>query len=391
MSDFIKAVKSLEKLLIAERRDFHRHPEVGYNEIRTSGIVAKQLNDLGMQVRVGVGKTGVVGLLKGQQPGPNVLLRFDMDALPIQEENDVEYASQNDGVMHACGHDGHVAIGLCVARMLVAQSDKLKGSVKFVFQPAEEGGAGAAAMIKDGVLLDPRPDYVYGMHLWNERPVGWLGATDGNMMAGSCSWQCTVVGNGGHAAAPHHTNDPAVAAAQIVVGLQTVVSRKLSPSESAVVSVTQIHCGDTHNVIPTEASLAGTIRYFSDSAYETITNNITRIVKDIASAMGCSANITFNTGYLPVNNDSDAALLVREIAKRIEDVTIVSNDERTAVSEDFSEFMVEIPGCYFFVGSANSGSGLDYPHHHPRFNIDEHSLTIGAAIMANIASNYVLE
>jgi amidohydrolase len=391
MSEFIKAVKSLEKLLIAERRDFHRHPEVGYNEIRTSGIVAKQLNDLGMQVRVGVGKTGVVGLLKGQQPGPNVLLRFDMDALPIQEENDVEYASQNDGVMHACGHDGHVAIGLCVARMLVAQSDKLKGSIKFVFQPAEEGGAGAAAMIKDGVLLDPRPDYVYGMHLWNERPVGWLGATDGNMMAGSCSWQCTVVGNGGHAAAPHHTNDPAVAAAQIVVGLQTVVSRKLSPSESAVVSVTQIHCGDTHNVIPTEASLAGTIRYFSDSAYETITNNITRIVKDIASAMGCSANITFNTGYRPVNNDSDAALLVREIAKRIEDVTIVSNDERTAVSEDFSEFMVEIPGCYFFVGSANSGSGLDYPHHHPRFNIDEHSLTIGAAIMANIASNYVLE
>jgi amidohydrolase len=391
MSEFIKAVKSLEKVLIAERRDFHRHPEVGYNEIRTSGIVAKQLNDLGMQVRIGVGKTGVVGLLEGQQPGPNVLLRFDMDALPIQEENDLEYASQNDGVMHACGHDGHVAIGLCVARMLVAQSDKLKGSIKFVFQPAEEGGAGAAAMIKDGVLLNPRPDYVYGMHLWNERPVGWLGATDGNMMAGSCNWQCTVVGNGGHAAAPHHTNDPAVAAAQIVVGLQTVVSRKLPPSESAVVSVTQIHCGDTHNVIPTEASLAGTIRYFSDSAYETMTNSITRIVKDIASAMGCSANVTFNTGYRPVSNDSDAALLVREIAKRTQDVNMVSNDERTAVSEDFSEFMIDIPGCYFFVGSANSGSGLDYPHHHPRFNIDEHSLPIGATIMASIASNYVLE
>ncbi len=391
MSEIIKAVKSLEKVLIAERRDFHRHPEVGYNEIRTSGIIAKQLNDLGMQVRIGVGKTGVVGLLEGQQPGPNVLLRFDMDALPIQEENDVEYASQNDGVMHACGHDGHVAIGLCVARILVAQSDKLKGSIKFVFQPAEEGGAGAAAMIKDGVLLEPRPDYVYGMHLWNERPVGWLGATDGNMMAGSCSWQCTVVGNGGHAAAPHYTNDPAVAAAQIVVGLQTVVSRKLPPSESAVVSVTQIHCGDTHNIIPAEASLAGTIRYFSDSAYETITNSVTRIVKDIASAMGCSANVTFNTGYRPVSNDSDAALLVREIAKRTQDVNMVSNDERTAVSEDFSEFMVDIPGCYFFVGSANSGSGLDYPHHHPRFNIDEHSLTIGAAIMASIASNYVLE
>ena len=391
MSEFIKAVKGLEKVLIAERRDFHRHPEVGYNEIRTSGIVAKQLDDLGLQVRVGVGKTGVVGLLKGQQPGPNVLLRFDMDALPIQEENDVEYVSQNDGVMHACGHDGHVAIGLCVARMFTEESDKLKGSIKFVFQPAEEGGAGAAAMIKDGVLLEPRPDYVYGMHLWNERPVGWVGATDGNMMAGSCSWQCTIVGNGGHAAAPHHTDDPAVAAAQIVVGLQTVVSRNLPPSEAAVVSVTQIHCGDTHNVIPTEANLAGTLRYFSDSVYETVTNRITRIVKDIASAMGCSANVTFSTGYRPVNNNLDAALLVREIAQRVPDVSIVSNDERTAVSEDFSEFMVDLPGCYFFVGSANGGRGLDYPHHHPRFNIDEQSLTIGAAIMASVASEYVQE
>ena len=284
-----------------------------------------------------------------------------------------------------------MAIGLCVARMLTEESDKLKGSIKFVFQPAEEGGAGAAAMIKDGVLLEPRPDYVYGMHLWNERPVGWVGATDGNMMAGSCSWQCTIVGNGGHAAAPHHTNDPAVAAAQIVVGLQTVVSRNLPPSEAAVVSVTQIHCGDTHNVIPTEANLAGTLRYFSDSVYETVTYRITRIVKDIASAMGCSANVTFSTGYRPVNNNLDAALLVREIAQRVPDVSIVSNDERTAVSEDFSEFMVDLPGCYFFVGSANGGRGLDYPHHHPRFNIDEQSLTIGAAIMASVASEYVQE
>ena len=391
MSEFIKAAKSLEKVLIAERRDFHRHPEVGYNEIRTSGIVAQLLDELGMQVQDGVGKTGVVGLLGGQHAGPTVLLRFDMDALPIQEENDVEYVSQNDGVMHACGHDGHVAIGMCVARMLAEHSDNLKGSIKFVFQPAEEGGAGAAAMIKDGVLLEPNPDYVYGMHLWNERPVGWVGATDGNMMAGSCSWQCTIVGNGGHAAAPHHTNDPAIAAAQIVVGLQTVVSRNLPPSDPVVVSVTQIHCGDTHNVIPNEASLAGTLRYFSDSAYETVTNSVTRIAKDIASAMGCSANVSFSTGYRPVSNNLDAARLVREQAQCLPEVNIVSNEERTAVSEDFSEFMVDIPGCYFFVGSSDSERGLDYPHHHPKFDIDEQSLTIGAAMMAGIASQYVLQ
>ena len=390
VTEFVAAAKKLEGELIAQRRDFHRHPELGYQEVRTSAIVANQLSDLGIEVQTGVGKTGVVGLLGDERPGPTVLLRFDMDALPIQEENDIEYVSSNAGVMHACGHDGHTAIGLAVARIMAQQRDRLQGALKFVFQPAEEGGGGAEAMIADGVMRDPCPDYAFGLHLWNERPFGWVGATEGDMMAGVCGWECVVSGDGGHAAMPHRARDPIVAAAQIVVAMQTVVARNVPPMEAVVVSVTQIHGGDKDNVIPGEVRLSGTLRYFRNTDCERSKDRMTQIAENVASAMECRAAMSFGYGYQPVSNDVDAALLVRDLAGRVPGVTVVADDERTAVSEDFGEFTTDVPGCFFFVGSANGERGLDYPHHHPRFDFDERSLTVGASLMASVAAHHVL-
>ena len=390
VSEFFSAAKQLEGELIAQRRDFHRHPELGYQEVRTSGIVARQLGELGIEVQTEIAKTGVVGLLAAERPGPTVLLRFDMDALPIQEENDIEYVSSNAGVMHACGHDGHTAIGLAVARIMAQQRDRLQGALKFVFQPAEEGGGGAEAMIADGVMRDPCPDYAFGLHLWNERPFGWVGATGGEMMAGVCGWECVVSGDGGHAAVPHRARDPIVASAQIVVALQTVVARNVPPMEAVVVSVTQINGGDKDNVIPGEVRLSGTLRYFRDVDYERSKDRMTRIAENVACAMDCQAAMSFGYGYQPVSNDVDAALLVRDLAGRVPGVTVVADDERTAVSEDFGEFTTDVPGCFFFVGSANGERGLDYPHHHPRFDFDERSLTVGASLMASVAAHHVL-
>ncbi|HJO32969.1 MAG: M20 family metallopeptidase [Anaerolineales bacterium] len=387
---FYSAAKEIECELIAQRRDFHRHPELAYQEVRTAAIVARQLGEIGMEVQTGVGKTGVVGLLGAERDGPTVLLRFDMDALPIQEENDTDYVSTQPGVMHACGHDGHTAIGLTVARMLAQQRDRLRGALKLVFQPAEEGGYGAAAMIADGALREPRPDFAFGLHLWNKRPFGWVGATEGEMMAGGREWGCVVSGDGGHAASPDQTHDPVVAAAQIVVALQTVVSRNVPPLESVVVSVTQINGGDTHNVIPGEVRLAGTLRYFRSAIRDSTKKRISDIAENVAAAMGCRSEVSFGSGYRPVSNDADAARLVRELAERVPGVTVVADDERTAGSEDFGEFMADIPGCFFFIGAANAARGLNYPHHHPRFDFDERSLTLGAALMASVAAHYVL-
>ncbi len=387
---FVVAAKGLEGELIAQRRDLHRHPELGYQEVRTAGIVARNIGDLGMEVQTGVGKTGVVGLMVGGRPGPTVLLRFDMDALPIQEENETEYVSSVAGVMHACGHDGHTAIGLAVARMMAQQRDRLQGALKFVFQPAEEGGGGAEAMIADGALRDPRPDFAFGLHLWNERPFGWVGATEGEMMAGCCDWECVVRGDGGHAAMPHRVRDPVVAASQIVLALQTVVSRNVPPMESAVVSVTQLEGGDTCNVIPGEVRLAGTLRYFRNKDCERSKDRMKQIAENVALAMDCRAEVSFGCGLRPVTNDANAAVLVRELAGLVPGVTVVADDERTAVSEDFGEFTADVPGCFFFIGSANGERGLDHPHHHSRFDFDERSLTVGAVLIASVAARYVM-
>lgn len=382
MPDFLKEAEELFKTTQALRRDFHSHPELGFQEVRTSAIVARELVELGLETSTGIAETGVVALLEGEQPGPVVLLRFDMDALPIQEETGAAYASENPGVMHACGHDGHTAIGLTVARLLQFHRDELAGTVKLVFQPAEEGQGGAERMIQDGVLKDPVPDCALAVHLWNERPLGWLGVSPGPIMAAAETFRISLQGKGGHGALPHLSVDPVVAAAHITTALQTVVSRNVSPLQAAVISVTMIRGGDAFNVIPHQAELRGTIRTFEADVRKQILERFPQVVEGIAQAMGCKAEIEIKSISPAVVNDNSVTARVQESAMQVLPESRLVIDFRSMVSEDMAFILKQVPGCFVFVGSANTAKGLDAPHHHPRFDFDEHAMTHAAALLA---------
>jgi amidohydrolase len=376
--------------LVARRRDLHQHPEIAFEEVRTSGIVAAELNNLGFEVQTGVGKTGVVGVLEGDHDGPTVLVRADMDALPILEANETDYVSTVDGKMHACGHDGHTSILLGVAKLLNARRSEMRGRVKFVFQPAEEIGGGALAMIKDGVLAAPRPDVSLGLHLWNELPLGKVGVGSGPVMAGARIFKIELGGKGGHGAAPHQTLDPVVAAAQIVTALQTVISRELDPIQMGVLSVTQVHAGDADNVIPSSAVIRGTTRAFLPEVDSMIAERLTAISKGIAKTMHCTCEVSFRDGTIPVVNDPSVAEHVRGVFRDIVGTDAIETDVRSMLAEDMAFLMKDIPGTFFFVGSANNERGLDYGHHHPRFDFDEDVLPLGVTLMASAIASYVL-
>src|SRR5512144_965317 len=320
MTDFLAEARALFPYTQSMRRDFHIHPELGFNEVRTGGIVANELEALGLEVTKGVGKTGVVALMEGSKPGPTLLIRFDMDALPIVEETGAVYASQNNGVMHACGHDGHTAIGLTVAKLLQNHRDELAGSVKFCFQPAEEtlgdeGIGGNQAMIRDGVLDAPKVDKTLSLHLWNDMPLGWVGIAAGPVMAGADLFTVRLTGRGGHGAAPHLTIDPIVAAAQVVTALQTITSRNVAPLKSAVVSVTTIHSGTAFNVIPQTAELTGTIRTFELEVRKLVLERFDKIVRGIADTMGCEASIDLVRVTPAVINNGPIATTVQATAQ----------------------------------------------------------------------------
>jgi len=389
--DFHSLAQSLEPEMIARRRDFHRHPELGFQEVRTAGIVANELNALGLEVRAGVGKTGVVGLLEGDRPGPTILLRFDMDALPITEANKTGYVSETPGVMHACGHDGHTTIGLAVAKMLMPLRSQISGALKFVFQPAEEGLGGAEAMVRDGVLESPAPERSLALHVWNDKPLGWVAATDGPCMAASERFVIILQGKGGHGASPYQTKDPVMAASQIISALQTIVSRNLNALDAAVISVTAVNAGDAFNVIPDSAVLRGTIRTFKPEVRELVLRRVREVTEGIARAMECEPAIDLFKVTPATVNDPAMSAQVREMAKAMPGVTTVADDERTMGSEDMAYMMETVPGCYFFVGSADPDRGLDFPHHHPRFDFDERVLALSAALMAQAAAGYVLK
>lgn len=366
----------------AVRRDLHIHPELGYREVRTAGLVAYSLNSFGLEVTTGVGGTGVVGILEGALPGPVVLARFDMDALPINEETGTEYASQNKGVMHACGHDGHVAIGLTLAKLLTNHREELSGTVKFVFQPAEEGLGGAQRMIDEGVLENPSVETTLAMHIWNERLVGWLGIVPGPLMSASEVFTIKIFGKGGHGALPQDTVDPVVAAAQVITALQTIVSRNISPLDSAVISVTKVQAGETNNVIPSSAVLEGTIRSFLPAIREHLVQRFNQVVDGICKAMGCDCEIEIITTTPAVVNDPVLAERINGIAQIVLPDARIDRGFRTMVSEDMGYMMQKVPGCYLMIGSANPEKGLNAGHHHPKFDFDEQALTNGVILLA---------
>jgi len=396
MTDFLNEARQLLSYTQSLRRDFHMHPELGFREIRTGGIVAKELESLGIEVTKGVGKTGVVGLLEGEKPGPTLLLRFDMDALPIVEDTGAAYASQNQGVMHACGHDGHTAIGLTVAKILNARRDELAGTIKFCFQPSEEGNngeevGGAEMMMRDGVLDSPKVDMTLALHLWNEKPLGWVGIAPGPVMAGADIFTVKVTGKGGHGAIPNATVDPIVAAANIVNALQSIVSRNVAPLETAVVSVTTIHGGTAFNVIPQEVTLEGTIRTFDNGVRQKVIERFEQIARGVGEGLGCQieVNIKRLTPAL-VNNDSVTAQ-VQEAARRIlSESHLDTAGYITMGAEDMAFMLEKVPGCFFFIGSNDKARHLDYGHHHPKFDFDEEALVRGSALMAAAAMD-VLE
>ena len=388
MTNFLNEAKSLFPFTQSLRRDFHMHPELGFREIRTGGIVAKELEALGLEVTKGVGKTGIVGLLEGSKPGPTLLLRFDMDALPIVEETGAEYASQNSGVMHACGHDGHTAIGLTVAKILHAHRDQLAGTIKFCFQPSEEGhngeeAGGAEMMLRDGVLDSPKVDMTLSMHLWNEKPLGWVHVAKGPVMAGAEQFKIKLIGKGGHGAAPNATIDPIIAAVQVVSAAQSIVARNVGPLETAVVSFTMLHSGTAFNVIPQEATLEGTIRTFDLGVRLKVLERFEGIVRGVASAMGCQVEVTVKRLTPALVNADDVAGRVQQTARRVlPDAHHHNTPYLTMGAEDMAFMQEKAPGCYFFVGSADRTRGLDYGHHHPKFDFDEQALINGAALMS---------
>jgi amidohydrolase len=364
------------------RRDFHMHPEIGLRELRSAGIIAKELSDLGLQVRSGVGQTGVVALIEGKEPGPVVLLRFDMDALPVLEQTGADYASVNHGLMHACGHDAHMAIGLTVARLLYNHRSEFKGTVKLMFQPGEEGLGGAELMIADGVLQNPVPDVALALHVWNEKPVGWIGIVPGPVMAAADTFSIRITGKGGHGASPNLTHDPILAASQVVSALQGIVARNIPPLKTAVVTVAAIHAGDAFNVIPAEALLKGTIRSFEPEVRELIIRRFHEIIENVAHAMQCEAEVEVKSITPAVINDPVITAQVQQMA-----ASLLPNDELdfhsvTMGSEDMAFVFQKIPGCYIFIGSANAEKHLDAPHHSAKFDIDESILPKAVGLMA---------
>ncbi|RLC86594.1 MAG: amidohydrolase [Chloroflexi bacterium] len=372
--------RTLESQLVAWRRDFHRHPEIGLQEQRTARIVAATLCELGYAVQEGIAHTGVVGLLENGN-GPVIMVRADMDALPIQEENDVPYASEIPGMMHACGHDANTAIGLGLATLMARNRETWRGTLKMVFQPGEEGQNGAQLMIEAGVLENPRPERVLALHVWSDLPCGVAGATPGPVMAAAEAWEATITGKGGHAAHPEDTVDPIVVAATIITALQTIVSRNVGAQETAVITVGMIHSGDAFNVIPDEARLAGTVRSYDPRVREILLRRLREVLEGTARVMGATAVLKMYPVTPALVNDAATTGVVQDAIRETLGAEALHVGLRSMGGEDAAFFLNEVPGCYFFIGSTPPGQEK-VPHHNPRFDIDEQALPIGVAIMA---------
>jgi amidohydrolase len=388
-------IQALQPQLIAWRRRLHQRPELGFKEQLTSEFIAQKLQEWGIEHQTGIAKTGIVAIIRGKGRvgahggAPVLAIRADIDALPIQEENEVPYRSQHDGVMHACGHDGHTAIALGTAYYLSQHRDDFAGTVKIIFQPAEEGPGGAKPMIEAGVLKNPDVDAIIGLHLWNNLPLGTVGVRSGALMAAVECFRCTILGKGGHGAMPHQTVDSVVVAAQVVNALQTIVARNVNPLDSAVVTVGELHAGTALNVIADTARMNGTVRYFNPNFEGYFEQRLEQIIAGICQSHGASYDLEYWRLYPPVINDSKMAELVRSQAVEVIETPVgIVPECQTMGGEDMSFFLQEVPGCYFFLGSANLDRNLAYPHHHPRFDFDETALGMGVEIFVRCVERF---
>ena len=387
----VEAAWEIGPEVVADRRYLHQHPEIAFEEENTARFVAEKLSALSLDVTTGIAKTGVLGLLRGGQPGKTVLLRADMDALPLEELNDVPYRSRTPGVMHACGHDAHTAMLLGVARLLTERRDAIRGTVKFIFQPAEEAGGGAKPMIDEGVMENPRVDAAFGVHIGQDLPLGTIGVRTGPMNAASDGFVATIRGKGAHAARPHLAVDPVVIAAQSILALQTLVSREVNPLRQAVITVGAVHAGTVANIIPEEAVMRATVRTFDDEVRQHLAERIPALLRGIAAALRGEADVQYRFGYPVLVNDAAMTDLVREVARGIVGPEKLIEREPGMGGEDMAYFLQRAPGCFFRIGSRNPERGLVYGHHHPRFDVDEEALPVGVAALASVALRYLDE
>ena len=381
------ATQALADEVIALRRDFHQHPELEFDLPRTSQKVAEYCKSIGLEVKTGIGQSGVVAMLEGGKAGPTALYRADMDALPLQEETGLPFASATPGRMHACGHDGHIAVGLALAKLMASERKELPGRIGFLFQPAEEGAGGAEAMIADGALDIIRPDACFAMHLNNDETTGTVGARPGPVFAGSGEFYVKLTSKGGHGASPHQTVDLVVTASSMITALQTVVSRNVDPRESIVVTVGEIHIGTKTNILATEGRFAGTIRYYDSALNEAVVQRVDELLGAIARAHGAGYEFLYDPGYPATVNEPGYAQLV---ADAVQPIGTVSHYWTTG-SEDMSYFLNQVPGCYYCIGTKNEAKGKVYAHHSGKFDIDEDALPFAVEVGARVLRKFLAE
>ena len=391
MSTILEQAARFSERMTEIRRELHRYPEVGFKEYRTSELIAKTLTETGIEVIPWGGETGVVGILKGALPGPVVALRADIDALPLQEENEFDHCSQIDGMMHACGHDFHTAALLGAAMLLAEIKDRLPGTIKFIFQPAEEINTGAKAMLEKGVLQNPAVDVIFGLHNSPNIPTGQVGIKEGPLMAAVDSTILTVTGIGGHGAIPHMTKDPIVATAAMIQGLQMIVSRQVDPQEAAVISFGTIHGGNAYNVIPETVELNGTVRTFEPALRAKIPGMMRTMLEGIALATGTKAELTYINHLPAVLNPAALSRWCRgPLAKLFGEENLVTPIPSMG-GEDFSLFQEKVPGVFLWLGSGNAARGISRQWHNPRFDVDEAALKYGAAALTQLTLDYMAE
>jgi carboxypeptidase Ss1 len=390
LMDFLAEAKLIEQEMIQTRRTLHEHPELAYHEKRTSKLVADRLESMGIEVRRGVGGTGILGTLRGSRNGHVVALRADMDGLPVKEMADVEFRSKVDGVMHACGHDTHVAMLLGAAKILSKRKGELSGTVKFLFQPAEEHGGrgGAMPMIEDGVMNKPKVDYVFGLHIEATRRTGEFGVKEGVIAAAPDTFKVKIIGKGGHGSAPHETVDPIYVAAHVILALQGVSSRMIDPVRPFVISVGAVHSGTKENIIPDIATLDGTIRTLDEATRDVAKRKVADVARGVCRTFGAKAEVDFEKDAYPVTiNDPKTTKEAIRVLKQIPGVK-VKKVEAMLGGEDFSRFLQKAPGTFYFLGTRNPSKGCVYPNHSSRFKVDEDVLKLGAASLAMLAFEF---
>ncbi len=362
--------------VVRTRRDLHQHPELGWEEHRTQGVILDRLHSLGIEDVRAVAKTGATAIVEGSRKGPCVLWRADIDALPIPEKTGLPFASKTDGVMHACGHDAHAAIALGLAELVSARKESLRGAVRFVFQPAEEGSGGAQACIADGVLDSPRVDRVLGLHISADVPLGAVNAAPGPFFASPTPFTITITGRGGHAAAPHQSIDSVVVAAHVITALQTVVSRSVGPAETAVLTIGKLSAGVRGNVIAESATMTGTIRTYNDRVRQTVVQRANEVIAGVCAAFGASYEFNHRTTCPPVVNDAEVTAMVVAVAEEFFGPERIHGASSMG-ADDMALFLRERPGCYFWLGARNEARGIAGRHHDPGFMVDEDAFELG--------------